>query len=134
MARKSSGCVVYRFNDNNEVEVLLVSNRSGKEWVFPKGGVEPHLTSRDSAIKEVWEEAGVEGQIGEKLGKYRYVKGGVLQKVTMYEMLYLGNTETWPEEDMRVRQWFDLEDSFKKVDAFLAPFLYDLKKQLFKME
>lgn len=130
MARKSSGCVVYRFNQDGigELEILLVTNRSGKEWVFPKGGVEPDMTPRDSAVKEVYEEAGVTGIIGPKLGKYRYVKDGVMQKVNMYAMRYSNDTEDWPEQDIRTRQWFPIDRAEKKLNEFLVPFLHDLRK------
>lgn len=129
MARKSSGCVVYRINEEKaRMEILLVTSNSGKNWVFPKGGVEPDLSSRESAAKEVWEEAGVIGQVGQKLGKYRYMKNDQMQKVTMYAMRYERDAESWPEENLRERRWFSADKAMRKVNEFLKPFIHDVMK------
>lgn len=129
MSRKSSGCVVYRINEEKaRMEILLVTSNSGKNWVFPKGGVEPDLSSRESAAKEVYEEAGVIGHVGQKLGKYRYIKNDQMQKVTMYAMRYEGEAKDWPEEHMRERRWFSVDKAIGKVSEFLAPFIRDVAK------
>lgn len=128
--RKSSGCVVYRFNDG-ELQLLLVTNRSGKTWVFPKGGIEPDLDARESAAKEVYEEAGALGIVGQKLGKYRYVKDGVMQKVVMFAMRWTQDSEDWPEAEMRQRDWFSFNAAMQIVPEHLAPFLFDLQEHLF---
>lgn len=130
MARKSSGCVVYRFNDEGALQVLLVTRSNLKDYVFPKGGIEPDLSARESAAKEVYEEAGVAGIVGAKLGKYRYVKDGVMQKVSMFAMQYTHDTEDWPEAEIRNRQWFDIDKAESKLDDYLAPFIHDLRKLL----
>ncbi|MNQ41873.1 NUDIX domain protein [compost metagenome] len=124
--RQQSGCVVYRYNRNFDYDVLLVKSSDGKNWVYPKGGVEKHLSSRDSAAKEVYEEAGVAGTILSTLGTYRYRKQGKDQKVVMYAMHYTHDTEDWPEEHLRKRKWFSLRDALKKVPKMLRPFLEEL--------
>ena len=45
------------------VEVLLISSRSGKGHVFPKGGWEKDEGLRDAAMRETVEEAGVRGEL-----------------------------------------------------------------------
>lgn len=124
--RKSSGCVVFRITESNKIEILLVTSSNGKEWVFPKGGVEINLTERASAAKEVYEEAGVLGDVGQKLGSYRYVKNGQMQEVTMYAMQYSKDADTWPEANKRERKWFKAEKAMEKVDQYLAPYIYDV--------
>lgn len=123
--RKSSGCVVFRFNEG-KLEILLITSSSAKEWVFPKGGVEIDLTERASAAKEVYEEAGVLGNVGMKLGSYRYVKNNQMQEVTMYAMQYTGDAADWPEADKRTRKWFKASKAIQKVDAYLAPYIADV--------
>jgi 8-oxo-dGTP pyrophosphatase MutT (NUDIX family) len=54
------------------IEFLLVRTRGGR-WIFPKGGVERHLTHAQSAALEAYEEAGVHGRI-ETLAFARYFK------------------------------------------------------------
>lgn len=124
--RQQSGCVVFRYNRNFEYEILLVKSSDGKEWVYPKGGVEKGMSSKDSAAKEVYEEAGVSGQILSTLGAYSYSKQGRKQNVLMYAMHYKQNTPDWPEEGLRKRKWFALKDARKKVPTLLKPFLDEL--------
>lgn len=124
--RQQSGCVVFRYNRNFEYEILLVKSSDGKDWVYPKGGVEKNLSSRDSAAKEVYEEAGVAGQILSTLGSYTYTKQGKKQSVLMYGMLYKNDTPDWPEKGLRKRKWFSLKDARKKVPKMLKPFLDEL--------
>ena len=125
LTRKSSGCVVFKI-DQGQVEILLVTSTSGKEWVFPKGGVEMNLTERASAAKEVYEEAGVHGEVGVKLGTCRYIKNGQIQLVTMFAMRYTGEAEDWPEAAKRDRRWFKPRKAMNKLDPYLAPFVYDV--------
>lgn len=132
MARKSSGCVVYRFGSEGQLEVLLVTRRNLKDFVFPKGGIEPDMSARESAEKEVYEEAGAAGIVGAKLGKYRYVKDGVMQKVSMFAMQWTHDTADWPEAEIRRRQWFDIQTAEAKLDEYMAPFIHDLRKLLLK--
>lgn len=124
--RQQSGCVVFRYNRNFEYQILLVKSSDGKDWVYPKGGVEKHLSSKASAAKEVYEEAGVAGQILSTLGAYTYTKQGKKQNVLMYAMHYSNDTPDWPEKELRKRKWFSLKDARKKVPKILKPFLDEL--------
>jgi 8-oxo-dGTP pyrophosphatase MutT (NUDIX family) len=126
LTRKSSGCVVFRHNEKDQLEILLVTSSNGKEWVHPKGGVEIDLTERASAAKEVYEEAGVLGNVGMKLGSYRYVKNNQMQEVTMYAMAYTGEADDWPEANKRERKWFKAKKAMNKVSETLAPFIWDV--------
>lgn len=45
--------------DNNEVKILLVSE-DGIEWGIPKGGIEPQESAESTAIRETFEETGIE--------------------------------------------------------------------------
>jgi ADP-ribose pyrophosphatase YjhB (NUDIX family) len=85
------------------------------------------LTAKESAAKEVYEEAGVAGNILQTLGKYEYKKKGRDQKVTMYSMLYTHDTPDWPEKGLRKRKWFSFNEAKKKLSKVLQPFLQELK-------
>ena len=63
---RQSAALPYR-QGNKGLEVLLISTRKGGRWIVPKGIVEPGLTPRDSARKEAAEEAGIEGQMDERM-------------------------------------------------------------------
>lgn len=47
----------------SQVQVLLITSRGGKGWVFPKGGWEQDEVVEAAALRETIEEAGVRGRI-----------------------------------------------------------------------
>ncbi|SDM98796.1 bis(5'-nucleosyl)-tetraphosphatase [Acetanaerobacterium elongatum] len=56
---KSCGALVYRIH-NNTFELLLIKHRLGGHWSFPKGHVEQGETERQTALREVKEETGLD--------------------------------------------------------------------------
>lgn len=64
--RLVSGCIPYRLaktEDQNRIEVLMVSSPKRDDMVFPKGGWESDETVEEAACREALEEAGVRGII-----------------------------------------------------------------------
>ena len=55
---KSCGAVIFRRHSGN-VEYLLIKNRKGNNWGFPKGHMEIHEDERQTAVREVREETGL---------------------------------------------------------------------------
>ena len=41
--------------------ICMVTSRSGKRWVVPKGRLEPGKSAGEIALQEAWEEAGLAG-------------------------------------------------------------------------
>lgn len=104
--RKQSGCVVFRKNKEiSAIEILLVQKVEGEGWGFPKGGVQKDMTESESAVKETFEEAGVKGKLGKRLGEYIYRKDGKDQIVYLYPMRVNKEFEEWPEMKIRQRKW-----------------------------
>ena len=95
-------------------EVLLITNRSGERWIFPKGLVEEYLTPRESAQKEAYEEAGIAGVVGEKVGEYEYEKWGGVCEVDMFLLEEVREFAHWPE-DFRERRWVALDEELKSI-------------------
>ena len=59
-------------------QVCLVTSRSGKRWVIPKGCLEPGKTAGEIALQEAWEEAGIVGVLQpDPVGSYLYDKAGI---------------------------------------------------------
>jgi phosphohistidine phosphatase len=113
---RQSAALAYRLRDGSP-EVLLITSRKGTRWVLPKGIVEPGLTPRESAAKEAWEEAGIEGQVSaECLGSYDYEKWGGTCNVEVFPMKVTAELDTWPEAAARRRKWFPLARAAKRID------------------
>jgi 8-oxo-dGTP pyrophosphatase MutT (NUDIX family) len=74
------------------------------------------MSAFDSAAKEAWEEAGVEGSIAtEPLGSYSYRKWGGVCHVQVFSLHVERLAETWPEP-ARERRWLEPEAAAGLVD------------------
>jgi 8-oxo-dGTP pyrophosphatase MutT (NUDIX family) len=72
---KQSGVIPFRVVDDT-IEVVLITSRSSGKWGIPKGIIERDLSPQDSAAKEAHEEAGVVGNVTDRVvAEYEYQKG-----------------------------------------------------------
>ncbi len=69
---RAAGGVVWRRNGET-VEVLLVHRDRYDDWSFPKGKLDPGESWEQAAVREVFEETGVVGVLGDELGATDYV-------------------------------------------------------------
>ena len=60
---KSCGAVIYRVTERGEIRILLVKNRNGKCWTFPKGHIEIGESEEQTALREIKEETGLSVEI-----------------------------------------------------------------------
>lgn len=103
------------------VQVLLITSRGGKGWVFPKGGWEDDETVDAAAMRETVEEAGVRGSLEEPiLGTFWFqsMKQERLHNVHqgrcvahIFVMHVQEELELWPECKDRNRYWVPLRDA-----------------------
>lgn len=103
------------------VDVLLITSRETKRWVIPKGWPMEGKTDWVAAAVEAFEEAGLEGNIGnQSLGTYHYMKrkksGDVECEVTVYPLEVNELLRKWPERHERKRKWFSAKAAAKKVN------------------
>lgn len=97
--------------------VCLVTSRSGKRWVVPKGCLEPDKTAAEIALMEAWEEAGLIGVLDqEPVGSYLYEKSGNTYQVTVFLMQVTRMARDWPEADERQRIWVAEETAHEQVE------------------
>ena len=127
-----SSVIPYRMH-KGKPQILVILSSKKKHFVVPKGIKEPGLSPRESAAQEAWEEAGVEGDIGDTaLGSYRYQKWGATCTVKVYPMRVTREIpeHEW-EESHRGRQWVTPKQAAKRLkQAELAPLVKALAKQL----
>ena len=65
---KSCGALVYRRN-REQIELLLIKNRYGGHWSFPKGHVEGRETEVQTALREYFPRPNVKKQVVYFLGE-----------------------------------------------------------------
>ena len=121
---KSSGGVVYRKKDG-KVEILLLkwlNSRKKEELVIPKGKIEKWEVAKDTAIREISEEAGIPEKDLEIIKfvtklNYTYTAGylkdnPVVDKdVYLFIVRYDGTKEPVPRKQERFTgyEWVDIE-------------------------
>ena len=111
--------------------LCLVTSRSGRRWVLPKGLIDPGYTASEAALLEAWEEAGVVGTLDrEPLGAYLYEKLDQEYHVVVFRMSVTEARESWPERGLRQREWVTPEEAIDRVDE---PGLRDILRAIFNL-
>lgn len=129
---EQSSVIPYRVRDG-QPEILVVMSSKCKHWVVPKGVSDPATSLQASAAKEAFEEAGVEGEVGEQpLGSYTYKKWGAECTVQVYPMAvtHIIDETSW-EESHRGREWLSPKQAMKRVkQPELKPMIQTLVERL----
>jgi 8-oxo-dGTP pyrophosphatase MutT (NUDIX family) len=101
---------------NQETKILLITTRKKKKWTLPKGIVESNLSPEESALKEAYEEAGIEGKIPNGLlDVFYYNKWGGTCKVEVFSMPITVCYEDWPEKNLRSRELFPVSEAIQAI-------------------
>lgn len=113
---KSCGAVLLR-RESNGLEVLLVRHRNGSHWSFPKGHVEEGEQERQTALREIREETGLEARL---LPEFRTQvayspKPGVWKQVVYFAGLPAGGVLTPQEEEIRELRWISACNAMEMV-------------------
>ena len=125
-----SAAIPYRVESGGHVSVLLVTSRTRRRWILPKGKIARGLMASRSAERETYEEAGVTGRIApEPIGRYRQSGGSMLQfrgtiRIDAFPLEVQTELADWQEQHQRQRQWFTLSHARRVVkDAELRQVL-----------
>jgi len=119
--RNQIGALCWRRHGKGH-EVLLITSRDTGRWIIPKGWLIDGLTAAGSALREAWEEAGIEGAADDSaLGFFAYRKGldqnrAVPCVVEVFALKVDRLTDRYPEKGQRRRKWFRPEKAARKVD------------------
>lgn len=104
--RRLAGCVPIRLSDS---KVCLINSRSNpSKLVFPKGGIDAGEDAKEAALRETWEEAGLKGEIQERIG--------IIDGCEWYLMAVHGEDEVWPERAERKRIWSATKEALGRED------------------
>src|SRR5580704_9420683 len=66
---EQAGGIVYRLERGAPAILVVTSRKDPKQWIFPKGHIERGETPAATALRETFEEAGVEGELVGSVGK-----------------------------------------------------------------
>ena len=117
----TAGGVIFRRNQKNEVEILLIQD-SKDRWTIPKGHIEEGETAQETAKREIGEEAGLHdveiiGWLGKINFRYRRIDKLVLMTTQVFLVKALGNTDAIQKEDwMNGIRWFSFSDALDEIE------------------
>ncbi|KAG7523291.1 diphosphoinositol polyphosphate phosphohydrolase 3-beta-like [Solea senegalensis] len=93
--KRRAACLCFR--NEKEDEVLLVSSsRHPDQWIVPGGGMEPEEEPCGTAVREVFEEAGVKGKLGRLLGIFEYNQDRK-HRTYVYTLIVTETLEDWED-------------------------------------
>ena len=129
--RQQAAAIPFR-GTGKKLEICLIRRKGSKKWGIPKGFVDRGDTSKETALKEALEEAGLKGRlVGDAVGTYEYRKWGTKLDVTVYLMEVQDEEDEWDEADIRDRQWASFEDAAEKLEQHpVRPLIGSAKKRL----
>lgn len=120
--RLQYGALPYRQSAGQGLEILLVTTRTTRRWIIPKGWPMKRLKPGACAAREAFEEAGVTGRIAARaLGSFEYEKlldddsGTVPCEVEVIPLRVERQLEDWPEKGERETRWVDPVEAMRLV-------------------
>ena len=109
---RSCGAVIFR-EENEKIKYLLIRNRRSAHWGFPKGHVEPGETDEETAIREVYEETGLNIDILPgfvKKSDYT-IQGKIEKSVSIFLAKTTETSYTLQVEEIEECGWFDYDSA-----------------------
>lgn len=111
---KSCGAVIWEERDDMP-RVLVIRHENGGHWAFPKGHVEGRETEDETAVREIWEETGL--QVKLDTGFRQVVtfspKPQVLKDVVYFAARPTGGKLKRQEEEVKEIRWLTLGEAMK---------------------
>ena len=118
----TAGGIVFRMTpDNKDIEILLIQD-SKNRWTIPKGHIEIGETAKQTAIREIGEEAGLKNVealtwLGKIHFKYRRMDKLVLMTTQIYLVRSLDNNETPTKEKwMNGIKWLKFGEALDAIE------------------
>jgi 8-oxo-dGTP pyrophosphatase MutT (NUDIX family) len=106
---RQAGAICYRWNDKaGLVETLLIASLRNGRWGIPKGHIEIGETTRQTARREAFEEAGVSGIVDKDVfGAFTYSKEGNPKQfhVSVHLLAVKELAANFPEKQLRKIRW-----------------------------
>jgi 8-oxo-dGTP pyrophosphatase MutT (NUDIX family) len=118
----AGGVLIRSIARRPHLAAIRPQGKSAGTWALPKGNIDPGEAPAETALREVWEETGVQGKLVEKLGdvKYAYTRrdGTRVFKVVSFYLLTAGRGRLGEiEERMKIEvaeaRWLPLDEAPK---------------------
>ncbi|HEY6962639.1 MAG TPA: NUDIX domain-containing protein [Gaiellaceae bacterium] len=117
-ALRAAGGVVVR-----DGSVLLVHRPRYDDWAFPKGKLEPGESWEEAAVREVEEETGIRGELGDYVGSTHYPLREGMKEVRYFRMT--SGDEPRAQNEIDEVRWVPFEEAGELLT-------YDYDRELLK--
>jgi bis(5'-nucleosidyl)-tetraphosphatase len=104
-----AGAIVFRVENGRSTVLLVRSKKDPAIWVFPKGHIEDGETAETTATRETWEEAGVSGVLGPRVGAPLEFDSG--KEPVSVQYFVLRATADNPSPEGRDKRWLSIDDA-----------------------
>lgn len=114
------GAVIYRYNQHGRLCVLLIKKRGGY-WTLPKGKLLLEELEHDALTREISEETGLLGEIGDLAHTVSYTitkRGKSIQKQVTYYLVRPIGGELKPgrSENIVKANWFTVTQALRRIE------------------
>lgn len=131
---KSCGAVVYHRTEKNDIKILLVKNHNGKCWTFPKGHVEKNETEKQTALREIKEETGLDVTIEPDFRQTSIYRpfGKIKKKVVFFLAKADESIVNMQQSEIDYYLWVTIPDAIKMCSHENdMKILYEAQKRLY---
>ena len=117
------GVLPYRTDAAGELEILLITSKERRRWVIPKGNPIPFFLNYESAAREAFEEAGVEGRIATDADRQLPLReapppagAAAGDRHRLSAAGHPRRPRHWPERGERELRWFAPDEAAEAVE------------------
>lgn len=127
---RAAGALLWRENNDRNLEIALVHRPKYGDWTLPKGKLEDDETALQCAYRELLEETGIKASFTRQLGTVQYEENGAQKRVIFWaaqcaldQSTFLPNDEVdqlrWLSPDEAIAQ-ATYQSDIEMIDTFMA--------------